>query len=71
MNWIEVSGLVKEYKLNVRRKGLLGAVRGLLMPEHQVKRAVDSISFSIGKGEMVGFIGPNGAGKSTTVKMLT
>ncbi|MFC5468082.1 ATP-binding cassette domain-containing protein [Cohnella suwonensis] len=71
MNGIEVSGLVKEYKLNVRRKGLLGAVRGLLVPEHQIKRAVDSISFSIGKGEMVGFIGPNGAGKSTTVKMLT
>jgi ABC-2 type transport system ATP-binding protein len=33
--------------------------------------AVDNISFSIGKGEIVGFIGPNGAGKSSTLKMLT
>ena len=33
--------------------------------------AVDAISFSIGRGEVVGFLGPNGAGKSTTMKMLT
>jgi ABC-2 type transport system ATP-binding protein len=32
--------------------------------------AVDRISFSIDKGEIVGFLGPNGAGKSTTMKML-
>lgn len=34
-------------------------------------RAVDSISFTVARGEMVGYIGPNGAGKSTTIKMLT
>src|SRR5688572_8824336 len=33
--------------------------------------AVNNISFSIPKGEIVGFLGPNGAGKSTTMKMLT
>lgn len=33
--------------------------------------AVDSISFEIEPGEIVGFLGPNGAGKSTTMKMLT
>ena len=32
--------------------------------------AVDSINFSVGKGEIFGFLGPNGAGKSTTIKML-
>jgi ABC-2 type transport system ATP-binding protein len=33
--------------------------------------AVDHISFSVDKGEILGFLGPNGAGKTTTVKMLT
>ncbi len=34
-------------------------------------KAVDNISFQLGKGEVVGFLGPNGAGKSTTMKMIT
>ncbi|MBV9735335.1 MAG: ABC transporter ATP-binding protein [Acidisphaera sp.] len=32
--------------------------------------AVDDVSFSVGRGEVLGFLGPNGAGKSTTMKML-
>lgn len=35
------------------------------------QQAVSDISFTLGKGEVVGFLGPNGAGKSTTMKMLT
>ncbi|HCS21799.1 MAG TPA: gliding motility-associated ABC transporter ATP-binding subunit GldA [Bacteroidetes bacterium] len=35
------------------------------------QKAVDSISFQVNKGEIVGFLGPNGAGKSTTMKILT
>jgi len=34
-------------------------------------RAVDGITFSVRRGEVLGFLGPNGAGKSTTMKMLT
>ena len=33
--------------------------------------AVDSLSFKLVAGEVLGFLGPNGAGKSTTMKMLT
>ena len=33
--------------------------------------AVRDITFSVGKGEIVGFLGPNGAGKSTTMKIIT
>ncbi|MDG6219214.1 MAG: ATP-binding cassette domain-containing protein, partial [Candidatus Thermoplasmatota archaeon] len=33
--------------------------------------AVNSISFTVKKGEIFGFLGPNGAGKTTTIKMLT
>jgi ABC-2 type transport system ATP-binding protein len=35
------------------------------------QKAIDSISFEVKKGEIVGFLGPNGAGKSTTMKILT
>ncbi len=34
-------------------------------------RALDQISFSLDKGEVVGFLGPNGAGKTTTMRILT
>ena len=35
------------------------------------QKAVNNISFTVNKGEIVGFLGPNGAGKSTTMKMIT
>jgi ABC-2 type transport system ATP-binding protein len=35
------------------------------------KRAVDGLSFSVERGEVLGFLGPNGAGKSTTMRMIT
>jgi ABC-2 type transport system ATP-binding protein len=35
------------------------------------KRAVEGISFEVGRGEVLGFLGPNGAGKSTTMRMIT
>jgi ABC-2 type transport system ATP-binding protein len=35
------------------------------------KVAVDGVSFSVKKGEVLGFLGPNGAGKSTTMRMVT
>ena len=34
-------------------------------------RAVEDVSFEVGKGEILGFLGPNGAGKTTTMRVLT
>ena len=42
-----------------------------LTKDYGTKLAVDSISFEVHSGEVLGFLGPNGAGKSTTMKMLT
>ena len=35
------------------------------------KRAVNGISFTVERGEVLGFLGPNGAGKSTSMRMIT
>jgi ABC-2 type transport system ATP-binding protein len=42
-----------------------------LVKTYGSKRAVDGVSFSVKRGEILGFLGPNGAGKSTTMKMIT
>ena len=46
------------------------AVKGLVKT-YGAKRAVDGVTFTVNRGEILGFLGPNGAGKSTTMKMLT
>jgi ABC-2 type transport system ATP-binding protein len=45
-------------------------VQGLIKT-YGAKRAVDGVSFSVKRGDILGFLGPNGAGKSTTMKMIT
>ncbi|GGV62597.1 ABC transporter ATP-binding protein [Streptomyces massasporeus] len=61
--FIELDGVEKVFE--VRKK------TGFMKRERRRVRAVDTISFRVERGEMVGYIGPNGAGKSTTIKMLT
>lgn len=68
---ISVKGLTKIFESRKRRPGLLGSITGLVAGEKTLIKAVDSVSFDIGAGELVGYLGPNGAGKSTTIKMLT
>lgn len=68
---IEVKNVKKYYKIAKQEKGLSSSLKQLFHRRCETKKAVDDISFSIKKGEIVGFIGPNGAGKSTTIKMLS
>lgn len=42
-----------------------------LRKEFGAKVAVDNVSFTVNKGEVLGFLGPNGAGKSTSMRMVT
>ncbi len=42
-----------------------------LVKDFGPRRAVDRVTFSVEKGEIVGFLGPNGAGKTTTLRILT
>jgi len=71
MALIKAQELSKHFKVPVRKEGRFAALRNLFSFERKDKIAVDCVSFTIEKGEMVGYVGPNGAGKSTTIKMLT
>jgi ABC-2 type transport system ATP-binding protein len=68
---IKVEGLTKVFRTYRKEEGLIGAVRGLFHRRHTETKAADSVSFSVGEGEFVGFLGPNGAGKTTVLKMLS
>ena len=71
MTAISIKNLSKEFRVKTKEKGFKGSLKSLVKPKYKIIKAVDNISFSIEKGEMVAFIGPNGAGKSTTIKMMT
>ncbi len=65
MSYIEVSNLQKNFIVKKKHE------KGKLLREKQIVNALKGVSFSVDKGELVGYIGPNGAGKSTTVKILS
>jgi ABC-2 type transport system ATP-binding protein len=67
---ISADRLSRVFRVQKKAPGLVGSLRGLVNRVHLDIRAVDEVSFSIERGELIGFLGPNGAGKTTTLKML-
>src|SRR5688572_21213166 len=65
-----VEGLVKEYARKSQTRGIAGWFRKTPADAPPPFRAVDGISFSIGRGESVGLVGESGCGKSTTSTMV-
>lgn len=68
---ITVDHLSKVYPVAVKEPGLAGTLLHFFRRTYRSITAVQSVSFNIEPGEVVGFLGPNGAGKTTTLKMLT
>ncbi|MBO5375985.1 MAG: ABC transporter ATP-binding protein [Bacilli bacterium] len=71
MSFIEVNNICKTFKVAQRKSGFKEAIKSFFKREYKYVKAIENISFSIEKGEIVGYIGPNGAGKSTTIKILS
>ena len=67
MSFIEVKNISKTFKVPIKQ----GILKDFFNRKYRYIKAIDDISFSIKKGEIVGYIGPNGAGKSTTIKILS
>ncbi len=68
---IVVEDLRKAYRIAERRQGRFAGLRSFLRPRYRTVDALAGVSFTLERGELVGYIGPNGAGKSTTVKLLS
>jgi ABC-2 type transport system ATP-binding protein len=68
---IVVERLEKSYVIAERSSGIGGAIRGMFRRRRRRIDALTDVSFSLERGELLGFIGPNGAGKSTTIKILS
>lgn len=68
---IDVKNLSKHYQVYKKEPSFSGTVKSFFKRKYETVKAVDSISFQIEEGELVGFIGPNGAGKTTTLKVLS
>lgn len=68
---IKATNLSKTFDYYKKDLGLKNSLKNLFYREKLTKTAVDSISFEIEEGEIVGFLGPNGAGKTTSLKMLS
>jgi len=71
MSLIKAHHLSKHFRVYQHRRGTWSALRNFFSPSYTLVRAVEDVSFQIGRGELVGYIGPNRVGKSTTIRMLT
>ena len=68
---IRATELKKHFRVHKRPPGFASAMKSLFHRTYETVKAVDGVSFTIERGERVGFLGPNGAGKTTTLKVLS
>jgi ABC-2 type transport system ATP-binding protein len=67
---VSVNNVTKVFEQWQRENAGKGLIKNLFHPQKKVVYALDSVSFTVNRGEFVAYAGPNGAGKSTTMKLL-
>ncbi len=65
---IVLEGICKTFRVSRRKEGFQEAFKTLFRREYEEIRALQDVSFTVQKGEMVGYIGPNGRGKAAPSK---
>ena len=67
---IKVDNVTKIFTQWQRENAGKGLIKNLLKPQKKIISALENVSFTVNRGELVAYAGPNGAGKSTTMKLL-
>jgi ABC-2 type transport system ATP-binding protein len=68
---VVMKNISKEFRVLNRHEGLKGSIHDLFSRDYRTVKAVDDVSLTVNRGEIIGYLGPNGAGKSTTIKIMT
>ncbi|AJY75059.1 ABC transporter ATP-binding protein [Paenibacillus beijingensis] len=71
MDIIVAKNLVRQFHSKPKPTGSFKLLKAIFSFQKETKNVVNNVTFTVRKGDIVGYIGPNGAGKSTTIKMLS
>ena len=61
-----LKNISKEFKVLNRHEGLKGSIRDLFSRDYNYVKAVDDVSLTVDRGEIIGYLGPNGAAMRKT-----